>query len=248
MRFNLAAVCRSAHVCNDLRSNVAGAPRGPKMERSGFPAIKIKQRRSINTTDACCLPAGACKKKRTCRQRRFDSSRTASVPAFLGCHIPLTRIPTLRKATVVYANASCASWKLRALILQNLRASRFSISKKPPPPSSITMDPQEESSSTVSRRETTPNRHEDLQDADIANIPASLTFKSRPTTEICRNHEVCYSSQYTRPVTELLNEVLKELYPVSRDDGGEELPLLGEERGVQQCGWFPMLARYLRWT
>lgn len=121
-----------------------------------------------------------------------------------------------------------------------------------------TMDPQEESSSAASRRESDSHRCEDPRTEDTiqgrysdvststnASDSRALSFKGPPTTRICKIHEFCYSSQYTRPATELLTEVLEERYPVPETDGNG-----GEEQGRSglKCGWMRTLVGYLRWT
>lgn len=115
--------------------------------------------------------------------------------------------------------------------------------------SSITIDPQEESSVTARREEAVGRRSEELQSTNAAKDRKTVCFKTRPTTEISRHHQVCYSSQYTRPVTELLAEVLEERYPMQGpvDGDADEQPLLSDERCLRKCRWLRTLARYLQW-
>jgi hypothetical protein len=77
-------------------------------------------------------------------------------------------------------------------------------------------------------------------DAKIPDLRhANSVYKSRPTTQLCEFHEFCYSSQYTRPATEMLMEVSE--MPAAADaskitngvTGREEerQPLLGRSDG-----------------
>lgn len=123
------------------------------------------------------------------------------------------------------------------------------LSKLPAPPLT-TMDPQEESSSAATRREETVHEdpeHLQIDDPDSRNASKSPCFKTHSTTQVCRTHELYYSSQYTRPATELLTEVLEERYPLQKtaDGSGEDEALSGAIRG-QECGWLLMFSRFLR--
>ena len=44
--------------------------------------------------------------------------------------------------------------------------------------------------------------------------------------KLCKRHEICYSSAYTRPSEELLREILEVRYPVPDDEEDEEAPLV----------------------
>lgn len=81
-----------------------------------------------------------------------------------------------------------------------------------------------------------------------------FVYKSPSTTAVCRLHEFTYSSQYTRPVTELLQEILEVRYPLddSDDDGviDEDRPLLAaaRRRGIgreETKGWWQKLTGVL---
>lgn len=113
----------------------------------------------------------------------------------------------------------------------------------------LAMDPQEESSSSASSREPVAPQHEDplAHDSGKTDELRPSNFKTRPTTKLYKSHKVCYSSQYTRPVTELLVEVLEVRYPVPVATEGEERPLLGGDgQREQTCSWLRTLRRYLR--
>ncbi|CZT19912.1 uncharacterized protein RCC_05768 [Ramularia collo-cygni] len=110
------------------------------------------------------------------------------------------------------------------------------------------MDPQEESSSAAVRRELAlyPRGDPDPEpksDAIAESIPPPC-YKTRPTSKVCKMHEVYFSSQYTRPATELLIEVL-ERYPAQETtEHVEEQPLVGGEQVGQRCGWVVTMMKY----
>lgn len=87
-------------------------------------------------------------------------------------------------------------------------------------------------------------------------IPLELPKKSKPSLSICLWHEICHNSQYTRPVVEILREVLEERYPVASTESdarshGDEVvrgdealqELLGREQRGSKRRW---LSRILR--
>ncbi|SMR62719.1 unnamed protein product [Zymoseptoria tritici ST99CH_3D1] len=86
--------------------------------------------------------------------------------------------------------------------------------------------------------ETPPIPHTADSSNDVTH--ANPVYKSNPTTQVCELHEFCYSSQYTRPVVEMLTEVLEVRYPspattpsgaVRGRDDEERIPLLAGEDG-----------------
>lgn len=110
----------------------------------------------------------------------------------------------------------------------------------------IQHDPQRESSSAAaSRAQLSSNTSiAKLASSDDPSSPATevgvhadafdpVYYKSSATTALCRMHELTYSSQWTRPATELLKEILEVRYPLqeSEDDDDEETPLLREREG-----------------
>lgn len=62
--------------------------------------------------------------------------------------------------------------------------------------------------------------------------PLEPPAKSSPSLSICLWNEVSHNSQYTRPVAEMLREVLEVRYPVAPQADGHER-LHGEEREAQ---------------
>lgn len=72
-----------------------------------------------------------------------------------------------------------------------------------------------------------------------------ISWKSHPTARICKGHEICYSSQYTRPAKDLLRELLEVRYPERQDcDGEEQQPLLGT--AYLGCRWWVRLLQHWR--
>lgn len=62
-------------------------------------------------------------------------------------------------------------------------------------------------------------------------------IKAKPSLSIYLSHEVCHNSQYTRPIAEILQEVL-DRYPTSQTDGEGQrvLPDGSEAELVSGCG------------
>lgn len=113
-------------------------------------------------------------------------------------------------------------------------------------------DPQRESSSAATSR--AQSKKHDLSSssnsrysADLAqsspntevdngaeSIHADSVYKANPTTAVCKLNEMTFSSQWTRPATELLREILEVRYPavVEEYEAGvedEQRPLLGAD-------------------
>lgn len=132
---------------------------------------------------------------------------------------------------------------------QEIVTANNSMSHKPSVMPSATMGTQEESSAAAHCRVLNSNCCEDLQNPNVETAKASEVscFKAHPTTEICKLHEVYYSSQYTRPASELLTEVLAERYPVQKaapEDGQGDRPTIDGESIRQKCAWLFRLATW----
>lgn len=93
---------------------------------------------------------------------------------------------------------------------------------------------------------TSNNNHASSQPSHHA--PLEPPSKSKPSLSICLWHEVCHNSQYTRPATEILREVLEERYPLvspSEGEAAQEL-LSGEERSPKRRWWNRVIRRCAR--
>jgi hypothetical protein len=132
-------------------------------------------------------------------------------------------------------------------------------------------NPQEESSSAASNRANEENSTSQAQSLQTSSFTTAIedpnppithdpneeyyhenpVFKGKPTTKICQMHEFCYSSQRTRPVVEMLTEVLEGRHPAAsppwwglvcrgESKAAEQEALLGE-RGLEgeqsTCCW-----------
>lgn len=274
MYFNLDAESPTgnSHVCYALLNSVPGAPRGSTMRKSGSNTGNHASDRGLDQAGAglSALPVSAAFLLEL-ENPHLPAQTPRQPEKTIKPHAPGLSDPDDYEFKTVEGDSRLRKCFLRQLEVTNLepktlqclekritsrprllaQRALFVTPKKSPTTSTFTMDPQEESSSAAAARGTSvPNRYEEPQDKIVAGSPKSVSFKTRATTETCRNHEVCYSSQYTRPVTELLTEVLEVRYPVPKatGDGGEELPLLGGEGGGQRCCWFLTLLGYLRWT
>ncbi|KAK4506146.1 hypothetical protein PRZ48_004111 [Zasmidium cellare] len=128
-------------------------------------------------------------------------------------------------------------------------------------------DPQRESSSAAASRAKSTAKYSSSPNSssryssDLVQSPATdsddsgptrepFVYKSNPTTAVCRLHEFSYSSQYTRPATELLQEILEVRYPLERGGEDEESALLGGARSRSSSrersdGWWQRLTAAL---
>ncbi|KAF2161160.1 hypothetical protein M409DRAFT_28488 [Zasmidium cellare ATCC 36951] len=123
-------------------------------------------------------------------------------------------------------------------------------------------DPQRESSSAAASRAQSNAKHSsspsskyssDLVQSPVTDPddapgprPEPFVYKANPTAAICRLHEFSYSSQYTRPASELLQEILEVRYPLEREGDDEERALLGGVRSrsssrERSSGWWRKL-------
>lgn len=60
---------------------------------------------------------------------------------------------------------------------------------------------------------------DDLEESRPRSDSLQPLSKIKPSLSICLWNEVCYTSQYTRPVTEILREVLEVRYPAPKPSG-----------------------------